>query len=366
MSLRLLPPSNRRHVFALLIAGSKRLVPSDRVRGVFGPFCHLGRARGRRKDNVNLSLTRSLARFRYNELFCQRAPSNLGRFILVLPRRRRSDFRAATKGRGTRVIALTRANGSIVLVIRSRGSVHRFVTHRLTRACRILRTRGKGMTLSLIHGGAIGLVVDSIVVPVVSNFRLYGRVGGSIGIDRVPFVLLATRRGLRSHLGKLGSKTSTCVRGPFSVRLLATRINGLLGDHGLLGGACLRGPFTPMTSLTISRISSVFLHGLGSCLRRRLDGRTLSIRVLTSAVKVDASDLCHGIGNLSNLSPGSFVHVTHLGGTVLLVRGKRGHVDRVTFRINFSSPTCFSAYFRGRCKGAPSRCVGRLGVRGWG
>lgn len=143
--------------------------------------------------------------------------------------------------------------------MRSGPSVLTFIEGRLAARCSILATVGKVRTLTTLSGRCIGLIIDSMVVPRVSNFRLYGAVGSSLDCDRVPIMLLATGAGVRSGVRKLRLKTSTCVRGPFSIRCLLTGVSDLVRGHRGLHRAFTGSPFITTGAVTLAGTSRRFV-----------------------------------------------------------------------------------------------------------
>lgn len=342
-----LSPSCR--AFAVSFVGSNAPVPTRLGRGVFRPFFQIGRntASGP-KAKLKLPLTHSLTRVRRNDLRLRAFTSDpfVAVFHLALPiglprsvgrARRRTVARAMPRG----VRFIRSRSHPAVLVIRSGGRVTIFVTSRIGRLCGMRVTKGKTRTVALLGGRDVRLVVDSIVVPIVSNFTLLGRMGARVRFDRVPIVLLATGGAVRSHLRNLRLKTSTCLSGPFSAGLLVTRVSGLVSGHSGVHGFCFGSPVTGVGSVTCAGTSRDFLRGLGRVVGRRVNGPTLSMGVVTSLVRLDHPALCQGVHTVSSLAPGRLVGVDHLGGTTRLLVRKGVGVCRVSRTANFDSRSCF-------------------------
>lgn len=207
-----------------------------------------------------------------------------------------------------------------------------------------------------------GVVIDSVVVPIVSNVRLYGQVGRSVHADRVPMVLLATGSSLRSGRRKCTSKTSSCLAGPFDTGLLRDHVGGLLRAHGGVTSLLTLTSARPGRRDTIDSLGGLsgrFLRGVARVVRRGLRVRGVSVTFVTSGVYVDRSALCHGVGKLASVSTGRFVHGMGVHGKIRLLVSKRCAVSRVTCVVKFDDITCFHRYFGSRCKVSPSSCIGR-------
>lgn len=115
-----------------------------------------------------------------------------------------------------------------MLVVRSRREITRLLGEKLRRSnCRIIITFSKVVKLQVFGSGAFRLVVSSVVLPGLSNFRLSGRVEG-VG-PTVPVLVLATLKSASSGLRKFSTNTSSCVIGPFSFERLGTHVGMLLG-----------------------------------------------------------------------------------------------------------------------------------------
>lgn len=361
--------------FAIHIIDSKRGVPRTSDRRVFRPFCRMrgGGSAIQVKMNVKLPLTHSLTALRGNEL-CLSVRRPRGAFILAVPlggRRMERRVRGIIR-RGVRMLSrrasarASRVGNCALLLMRSGRDVESFVFRQLRTLFAMRATIGKRRTLSVLHDGRVSLIVDSVVVPIVGNCRLYGRVGTSVSLYRVPIVFLATGGSLRDGVGKLGVKTRTCIRGPFSFGCLGARVLSLLdgqeGRHRTFSGH----PFFPIRGVRVGGTSRRFVGGIVGIVRRGVSSRGFGIRHVTSVLYVDHSDLLEGVGVLFGLSPVSFVQLVHLGGTTRLVRRNGCHVKSVYCVMKVGSSSCFDGLFLGRFKVAPGRFRGRCRASGRG
>lgn len=109
-----------------------------------------------------------------------------------------------------------------VLIISSSRSVMQLVARDLGfRRFGAVRTCSKGGTFCCLGRGGVSFIILSVVVPRVSNFRIYQGVEDRCG---VPVLLLDTHDESVSGVVKLRVKTSSCVAGPFDVRRLASQV----------------------------------------------------------------------------------------------------------------------------------------------
>lgn len=115
-----------------------------------------------------------------------------------------------------------------VLIYRSRTTVHSFIIVGLAETnCSMIRTSYNRTTLRGCRrgGNSFSITVLSIVVPNVSNFRIYGRLEGHG--NKVKVVVLSTGARRVSGMAKLVLNTSSCIAGPFSPDRLLTEISSL-------------------------------------------------------------------------------------------------------------------------------------------
>lgn len=83
------------------------------------------------------------------------------------------------------------------------------------------------------------MLMTSIVVPHVSNFRVMHHVHRSSGT--APMLFLATQSTVGSMMGKFRLKTGSCLGGPFNVRRLVMHLGTLVRGtfiRGRVAGAC--------------------------------------------------------------------------------------------------------------------------------
>lgn len=168
-----------------------------------------------------------------------------------------------------------------VLVIRSRGGVSGLVRVTLSQ-----RKRGASYIFSnrdytsILRGGRFSLVLLSIVLPGVDNFRLVSCVGNF----SAPMVFVATGSSVSSEICKLGLKTSSCVAGPFGVSRLRTEISTMLQECGGTGAGLdfgsvmvsagseviAGGKMRVSLALGRCRVLLLFMHGGGVTLCHRV------------------------------------------------------------------------------------------------
>lgn len=88
----------------------------------------------------------------------------------------------------------------------------------------VTATDGKQRTLRRIRGRGPSLILLSMVVPSVDNFRMTRRLGSGPGATSVPVVFLATLGDATSVIGKFRINTGSFVSGPFGGRRLVVHI----------------------------------------------------------------------------------------------------------------------------------------------
>lgn len=109
-----------------------------------------------------------------------------------------------------------------MLIMSSRGPVSSVVGFGLAgRNCSIFATFSNRRTLTRFTGINPSVVLLSLVLPGVSNLRIYQRVHGA---DSIPVVVLATGSSRVSGILKLRLNTSSCIAGPFSGQRLITHM----------------------------------------------------------------------------------------------------------------------------------------------
>lgn len=160
----------------------------------------------------------------------------------------------------------------------------------------IVATNGKGRTLSRTIGTHPSLVLLSIVVPRVGNFRITRQLGTSPRARRVPVVFLATLGAATSVIGNFGMNTGSFVSGPFGGRRLivhiarrvslvttgqvvvgrARRLHGVVVKHSGLCSIVTRSLHSPVKSVGV--ILGVLVLDLPS---RRVNGRVFSVLDVT-------------------------------------------------------------------------------------
>lgn len=246
-----------------------------------------------------------------------------------------------------------------VLVMSSSARIIRCLHALLTSSCHVVCHFSTRDTLGTAERRRPDLVLDSIIVPKVDNCSLYGRVGRSVRLYRVPIVLMATGAAARGRIRNLGDKTSTCIAGPFAPGILLTVVGSRLAGHrgtgAVLAGTArasggIRRMLSPRSGLFVSRLCRV--------VRRRLTGSRLSIGGMAGLVRVSHAGLCCGIGKLAKRGPDIFFGACGLGHTTALVIRNGCGVSRVTCVAKFGALSRFSADFGGRFKYAPDRCDG--------
>lgn len=130
------------------------------------------------------------------------------------------------EGRGVKVRSERAVTG--VLTISSRPTVLRVVRDVLGGSKRLIAGMDGPLGVGVRRLRHCSLVLLSVVVPKVSNFRLYGEVEVLISYP-VLFLATGARRG--DLMGKLSLKTSSCVSGPFKIVRLQTEVGTRLEER---------------------------------------------------------------------------------------------------------------------------------------
>lgn len=251
--------------------------------------------------------------------------------------------------------------GCGLLIIRSRTSVHLCLEMLFSTACGVVVTRGKRRKMEVTHGRVPSLMVASIVVPIVGNFRYYHVLGRSLGAYRVPVVLLATLASSRGVIGKVRLKTSSCVLGPFGPRVLHAGMGHLVGDQARLGQVCA-GLLVPSVAIGNSRrrgaravvVRSPFVARVLGVMGRGLRGPRFGIGGLTRVLGVDRPALCEGMGRLAGFAVVRLMEKIQLGHSTRLLEDHGCGIRRMTRVINCGSVPAFEGRFISFCNAAPS------------
>lgn len=185
VGMRLCHRSSGMYVY---ITSGKRNVVSGSGGRVFRHFCRIRRASRGANDKVNLRVTGRCMRLRGKAVsIASGFPGNsmfaIGLPVIACTDRGRRLLPRLLGGSGTPgrlPIPGTRRLQCAVLLISSGGSFYDFVSRCLSSRCTVRITCGKTRTLGVLRGGDIGVMVDSVVVPIVGKARLYQRVGAGV------------------------------------------------------------------------------------------------------------------------------------------------------------------------------------------
>lgn len=167
-------------------------------------------------------------------------------------------------------------------------------------------------------------------------------------------MLLATQRTIRSGIRKLAVNTSSCIAGPFGIRVLVLHVHGLVSLDGGHGTGSLVSPRPDR--VTVASLSRGLIRGTVGCIRTGVNQYSLSMRRLDQKLNVDQMRLCGGLLRVANGAPVRFVHIVHLGETTRVLHRDRRGMSRVTCRLNFGGPGCFDGCFGSRFNILPSIC----------
>lgn len=343
----------------LAFASANYNVRSRTGRGVFREFCRSNGGRsGGKNDNVKLRVISRCMGVRRNAIYIESGRPYNSMFLVTLPLRR-GDGRAGGKRPIRKPRVGRRSRPFAVLLMSSGCSFLGFLSRDLTERCRMLGTAGKGRTLGMLRGRSVSLIIDSVVVPRVSNLRLYSAVGGSVHCSRVPVVLLATGTDRRRRLRKLDINTSSCVAGPFGVRILGLHVGGVvrvgIGHRRVFGRSVGVRP----DHVAVAPLSRRLIRGTVRVMRSGVDRARFSIRRLTDDLGVSHDCFCGGVVGVAKGGPVRFVEAVHVGHTRRLLARDRVRISRVTCALKCGSPGVFSGRFGRRFGVDPSRFVER-------
>lgn len=292
--------------------------------------------------------------------------------------RSRVTTRATVKGshkvrykllrRGAHRKTTTSSKGEIsVLITRSGATLQSCLQDTLRGQCGISATQGKRRTCYRTVGRRPSLILASVIVPKVSKVRLYHGVGRGSQASTVKIVLLATR-GLRGcRMSKCHIKTSTCMTGPFSLRILFSHVSGLITQRGGVRGGDRPVGRVPVSRITIRGSRSLFLIGYARAVRARVTSPQFSILRLYHGVNISQSRLCQHVLTLAKLAPVRFVHDVQLGRTTsFLTRSKALPIGRMVCHMKCAGLDRFTGVFRRRFKLCPGRFTlqGQDGAKG--
>ncbi len=280
----------------------------------------------------------------------------------------RTPNRTSERRLSVRISDLSTARGTSahahLLIIRSGPRLLTCLDEVFDGRCEMCATAGNTRTLTGMPLIRPTVILDSIVVPRVHNSSLYITVGRGSRVSRVTIILVSTLSSRRDVIGNLGIGTSTCIAGPFSVRILRLAVRGLLRDEERLRRhlVTLSG-FGRGLASTAARCSLGLLTRVQSVVDGGLSDPSFAMSILTCRLHIDHAALCGGMGKLVKRAPSSLVERYHVDQTGTLLHRRHRAITRITSLINFSSRGCFHRIFGGTANVAPDRCTGS--ARDW-
>ncbi|MCX2477000.1 response regulator [Pedobacter sp. MC2016-05] len=202
------------------------------------------------------------------------------------------------------------------------------------------------MALSLLDNFQFDLIISDVMMPVLDGLHFCRKVKQNINTSHIPVILLTAKTETEQQIKGLEMGADDYVTKPFSITLLAAKINNLLRSRRRLKEYYLSNKEIVPENIAFNTIDEEFLKQASSIIEAHLSDSDFSVDKFSREIGMSRSNLYLKLKAITGESATDFLKRIRFNKAVELMKSKRYTIAQVAYMCGFNSPSYFSTAFK--------------------
>jgi signal transduction histidine kinase/ligand-binding sensor domain-containing protein/CheY-like chemotaxis protein/AraC-like DNA-binding protein len=201
--------------------------------------------------------------------------------------------------------------------------------------------------LALLNKENIDLVVSDLMMPEMDGYELCEYVKNDPQWCHIPFIILSAKTTISDKISGFDLGAEVYMEKPFSLELLASTIQSLLGNRKKLRDTFARSPFqTPVNEIAISKKDQQFVQRLNCEIEKYIPDADFYIDTMAEQMFMSRSNFYRKIKGIFGISPNDYLRIIRLKRAAELLSKAEYRINELYQLVGFNSPAYFSKCFK--------------------
>ncbi|WP_324678355.1 substrate-binding domain-containing protein [Hymenobacter sp. GOD-10R] len=323
-------------------------------------------------SGMGLALATGLVRLHQGELSFTSQPGQGSTFTVTLPLELPAELRSAsslpspslalTEEVGVPsipedaplVLSSGKENEALVLVIEDNVEVNAFLAQKLRTHFQVKTATDGATGLRLAAETIPDLIVCDVMLPEISGLEIVAQLKGDWRTSHIPVVLLTARNAPEQQVEGVQAGADLYLTKPFNPTFLLENLRTLLSNRERQREHFRRELSVDTATVAPQRVDQKFLADLTAIIEANLANSELSVEDVARSLGISRVQLYRKVKALLGTGVTDFIQGIRLTKARQQLLDSELTIAEVAYRLGFTSPSYFSASFKGKYQISPS------------
>lgn len=246
-----------------------------------------------------------------------------------------------------------------VLIIDDNAEMRDYISHVLCNHYRVCQAANGQEGFEVAQAVVPDIVVCDVMMPVMDGLACCRLLKNTTATSHIP-VLMLTARSLDEHYVEgYDNGADGYLTKPFTVQVLRSRIENLLGNRQMLRNLWTQGGTQELNAATVKPRESEFVRRFLDYIDEHLSDSDLSIEDLSEAMNLSRAQLYAKIKALTGRAPVEHLRSARLRRGRELLETTELSISEISYKVGFTAPSYFSKCFKDEYNISPGDVRGR-------
>ena len=234
-----------------------------------------------------------------------------------------------------------------------------YISHVLCNHYRVYQAANGQEGFEVAQAVVPDIVVCDVMMPVMDGLACCRLLKTTTATSHIP-VLMLTARSLDEHYVEgYDNGADGYLTKPFTVQVLRSRIENLLGNRQMLRNLWTQGGTQELNAATVKPRESEFVRRFLDYIDEHLSDSDLSIEDLSEAMNLSRAQLYAKIKALTGRAPVEHLRSARLRRGRELLETTELSISEISYKVGFTAPSYFSKCFKDEYNISPGDVRGR-------
>ncbi len=189
------------------------------------------------------------------------------------------------------------------------------------------------------------LIISDVQMPTINGYEMCRKIKQDISVSHIPVILLTAKVLNENKLEGYYSGADDYIEKPFTLELLALKINNILATRWKLKALFSSGKIPLHDSLN-SKIDNEFFKSAFDVINNNYSNSSFDVEQFCIEMNMSQNTIYRKIKAITGLTISEFIRVERLKKAAELIKENRFTIQEVCYKVGFSSPAYFTQCFK--------------------
>ncbi len=235
-----------------------------------------------------------------------------------------------------------------ILIIEDDHDLRSFLVSRLKKFFNVLEAENGDAGISIALDHIPDLILCDMKMPKVNGSEVLKKMKSDLRTSHISFVVMSSNDTFDEKIGAIRQGADDFISKPFNFRLLHERINTILTNRLKLREHYVHELPMEQGTKTGPNLDKKFMNDFVTLVEENLSDQNLDVNVICDKLGLSRIQLYRKVKSMLGYSVADYITSVRLKKAKYLLVNTSDPVSEIGYNVGFSSPSYFSATFKGR------------------